>query len=68
VFETLGINGRDYALMTMHRPSNVDDEAPLSDVVDMIRRLSDRTHLPHPQNDRTYKDPKPVLAHENLPL
>jgi UDP-N-acetylglucosamine 2-epimerase (non-hydrolysing) len=30
------INGRDYALLTLHRPSNVDDPAILASIVDFL--------------------------------
>lgn len=33
---TLDINGNDYAAMTLHRPSNVDDEQVLSSLVNFV--------------------------------
>jgi len=40
----LGIDDSDYALVTLHRPSNVDTAETLSPIVDELRRVSE--HIP----------------------
>ncbi|MCS4049245.1 non-hydrolyzing UDP-N-acetylglucosamine 2-epimerase [Salinibacter ruber] len=53
ILENLGLGDADYALMTMHRPSNVDHEEPLAEVVQMTRRLADRLEVIFPAHPRT---------------
>ena len=40
-----GLNGRSYFLATIHRPSNVDDPAQLSQVLDILESASDLAPL-----------------------
>lgn len=42
-----------YALMTMHRPSNVDDHEPLHRVVEMMERLATELTVVFPMHPRT---------------
>jgi UDP-N-acetylglucosamine 2-epimerase (non-hydrolysing) len=55
ILDELGVNGEDYALMTMHRPSNVDEEEPLREVVEVIEHLSRRLDVIFPAHPRTQK-------------
>ena len=40
VLETLGLTPRAYAVLTLHRPSNVDDPAVLGRILDALERIS----------------------------
>ncbi|MCS4058416.1 UDP-N-acetylglucosamine 2-epimerase (non-hydrolyzing) [Salinibacter ruber] len=53
ILEDLGLLGADYALMTMHRPSNVDHEEPLAEITQMTQRLADRLDVVFPAHPRT---------------
>ncbi|MGI5913596.1 MAG: non-hydrolyzing UDP-N-acetylglucosamine 2-epimerase [Bacteroidales bacterium] len=46
----------EYAVLTFHRPSNVDSKEPLSRLVDIWGRLSKRLPLIFPVHPRTYKN------------
>lgn len=43
--ERLGVAGKKYALVTLHRPSNVDSEARLSSVLRALRAVAERRGL-----------------------
>ena len=49
----LGLGDELYALMTMHRPSNVDDREPLLRVVEMMERVASVLKLVFPMHPRT---------------
>ena len=40
ILETLGLTPRGYAVLTLHRPSNVDDRAVLAGILDAIEGIS----------------------------
>lgn len=42
--ETLGCERKKYALLTLHRPSNVDDEGTLAGILDAVEQIG--AHLP----------------------
>jgi len=45
----------EYALMTLHRPSNVDDAQALETSVDVINKIAEQIHLVLPLHPRTKK-------------
>src|SRR5690606_26144029 len=51
--ERLGLPPRGFVLMTMHRPSNVDEEAPLREVVRLVEALAARLPVVLPLHPRT---------------
>jgi UDP-N-acetylglucosamine 2-epimerase (non-hydrolysing) len=55
VREELGVEGRDYAVVTLHRPSNVDDARVLRGILSALTTLA--AHLPvvFPAHPRTRK-------------
>ncbi len=53
VLESLGIASRKYALMTMHRPSNVDNLAGLETVLRMIELIAAHVTVVFPIHPRT---------------
>ena len=58
VRERLGINGNDYAVLTLHRPSNVDERENLAGIVDALEEVARRMPLVFPVHPRTRKKMK----------
>jgi UDP-N-acetylglucosamine 2-epimerase (non-hydrolysing) len=55
VLEKLGLLQRDYILMTMHRPSNVDTEAGLKLLLELVSKLTTKYRIVFPVHPRTVK-------------
>jgi UDP-N-acetylglucosamine 2-epimerase (non-hydrolysing) len=53
VLENLGLKAGDFALMTMHRPSNVDTEAGIKTLLEIIKTITGRLKLLFPVHPRT---------------
>ena len=53
VREALGVAGRDYAALTLHRPSNVDDRAVLTRILEAVEGISRRLPIIFPVHPRT---------------
>ena len=53
VREDLGLVGKDYAALTLHRPSNVDDRATLARILDALDEISSRLPIIFPAHPRT---------------
>jgi UDP-N-acetylglucosamine 2-epimerase (non-hydrolysing) len=51
--EELQIAGRDYATLTLHRPSNVDDPVVFSRILDALEQISHRLPIIFPVHPRT---------------
>src|SRR5436853_3622867 len=51
----LGLEDKDYAVLTLHRPSNVDEHAALSRILDALERISQRLPIVFPAHPRTRK-------------
>ncbi len=49
----LGMEANGYALVTLHRPSNVDEPARLRELVEMLGRLAQRLPVVFPVHPRT---------------
>lgn len=56
VLETLGIDSKSYALMTMHRPATVDSEAGLTRLAELLREITARLSVVFPVHPRTLKN------------
>ena len=54
-WETFGLTPGNYALVTLHRPSNVDDAATLRGVFDVLVRLAEHVPVLFPVHPRTRK-------------
>jgi len=52
----LGLEKREYAVVTLHRPSNVDAPAPLTSLVSQLKRIAARLPLVFPVHPRTRKN------------
>ena len=53
ILDTLGLADRGYGLVTLHRPSNVDDAAQLAALVDTLDEIARRLPLVFPVHPRT---------------
>ena len=53
VREDLGVNAGEYAVMTLHRPSNVDDKATLSGILDALTAVAEKLPIIFPVHPRT---------------
>ncbi len=53
--EMAGVEPGRYALVTLHRPSNVDDPETLSEILDGLRAIADRVPVVFPAHPRTIK-------------
>lgn len=49
----LGLNAQDYAVLTLHRPSNVDDQDQLTRTLDAIAQVAQRIPVVFPAHPRT---------------
>jgi len=53
--ERLGFAGTDYAVLTLHRPSNVDDRKTFSEILDALAEIARRLPIIFPVHPRTRK-------------
>ena len=74
ILEKLALQPNQYALMTMHRPGNVDTEAGLAQLLEIITELTRETKIVFPIHPRTLNRLKEfglhgmVAANDNLIL
>lgn len=50
---SMGLNGKGYGVVTLHRPSNVDDPATLRNLLNLLDELSHELCLVFPMHPRT---------------
>jgi UDP-N-acetylglucosamine 2-epimerase (non-hydrolysing) len=53
VREDLGVAGKDYAALTLHRPSNVDDAATFKRILNALEQIGKRLPIIFPVHPRT---------------
>jgi UDP-N-acetylglucosamine 2-epimerase (non-hydrolysing) len=53
--EDLGVVGSDYAVLTLHRPSNVDDRKTFSHILNALEEVAQRLSIIFPVHPRTRK-------------
>ncbi|MFM9905226.1 MAG: non-hydrolyzing UDP-N-acetylglucosamine 2-epimerase [Pyrinomonadaceae bacterium] len=53
VREKLSLDGKDYAVLTLHRPSNVDDKNVFSGILDALLSIAERLPIIFPVHPRT---------------
>lgn len=53
--EETGLVGQDYAVLTLHRPSNVDDPETFGRILDALERIGERLPVVFPVHPRTKK-------------
>lgn len=51
--EELDLNGKEYAALTLHRPSNVDEKEVLSGLLDALAQISEKLPVIFPVHPRT---------------
>ncbi|HYV91979.1 MAG TPA: UDP-N-acetylglucosamine 2-epimerase (non-hydrolyzing) [Chitinophagales bacterium] len=56
IMKSLDVNEGEYVLMTMHRPSNVDDEQQLKKVWEVIQLIAEKFKVVFPIHPRTRKN------------
>jgi len=56
VLESIGIQARDYFLVTFHRPSNVDNFKSLNELIDFLNEISEFKKVIFPIHPRTLKN------------
>jgi UDP-N-acetylglucosamine 2-epimerase (non-hydrolysing) len=52
-WEQFGVDAGGYALLTLHRPSNVDDDSRLTDLLRLASRIAERIPVLFPVHPRT---------------
>jgi UDP-N-acetylglucosamine 2-epimerase (non-hydrolysing) len=55
ITEDLGLNGRDYAVLTLHRPSNVDEASNFYQILLALEEIAQRLPIVFPVHPRTRK-------------
>ncbi len=55
ILTRLRLKEGDYALLTMHRPTNVDDKRDLKKIMTVLKKLSESINIVFPIHPRTYK-------------
>lgn len=55
VLNRLSLNDRPYAVLTLHRPSNVDNKATLRLILDTLKEISKKLPIIFPSHPRTLK-------------
>ncbi len=55
ILQTLGLKPGAFVLVTLHRPSNVDEKKNLAKILDLLSALSERTTVIFPVHPRTRK-------------
>lgn len=53
--ETLGVSDIDYAVLTLHRPSNVDEPGAFARIIDALEEIGQRLPIVFPVHPRTRK-------------
>ena len=53
VLEDLGLKQREYAVLTLHRPSNVDEKVAFGQILDALEKIARRLPIVFPAHPRT---------------
>jgi len=53
IVDELGLEDSGYGVLTLHRPSNVDDENMLSEIIDTLEKICVKLNLVFPMHPRT---------------
>ena len=53
IHQELGISGEKYAVLTLHRPSNVDDKSAFTRIIDALEEIGERITIVFPLHPRT---------------
>ncbi len=55
ILRDLGLEGTRYAVLTLHRPSNVDDSSVLDEILEGLRSIAERLPVVFPAHPRTIR-------------
>jgi len=66
ILETFALKQKQYVLVTMHRPSNVDSETRLVDLVKLLNSISSKQNVVFPLHPRTRKNLERFGLHGKL--
>lgn len=66
VFEEIGVKPKDYILMTMHRPHNVDYDKGLKDIIQIIKNATKHKNVVFAIHPRTSNNMKKFGLYEEL--
>lgn len=66
ILSELNVEAHEYVLVTIHRPSNVDDSAQLKFVVDLLTKISENSKVVFPVHPRTVKRLKEIELYDKL--
>ena len=58
IFNNLGIKKKEYILLTIHRPSNVDNESVLNDIMEALFKIQKSIRIIFPAHPRTWNSIK----------
>jgi len=58
ILKNIGVNKRDYGIVTLHRPSNVDNKQNLKQIIDILNILTYKRKFVFPVHPRTEKNIK----------
>jgi UDP-N-acetylglucosamine 2-epimerase (non-hydrolysing) len=56
ILSELGLTKQDYAVLTLHRPSNVDEKDSLAKIIETLQKISKRISIVFPTHPRTKKN------------
>jgi len=66
ILSKLGLRKSNYALLTLHRPSNVDDKKSLRSVISIIEKIQKKIKIVFPVHPRTLKNIKKFQLYEQI--
>ncbi len=66
VLETIGVKPKDYILMTMHRPHNVDNESGLRNILQIIKNAAEHKQVVFAIHPRTSNNMRKHGLYEEL--
>ncbi|HHQ45463.1 MAG TPA: UDP-N-acetylglucosamine 2-epimerase (non-hydrolyzing), partial [Candidatus Altiarchaeales archaeon] len=66
ILEELGLEKSGYALLTLHRPSNVDDKASLENILSILEEVQSKIRIVFPIHPRTKKRVEEFALNERL--
>lgn len=66
ILKRLGLQGRNYALMTMHRPATVDHQSELEKLLDLVKWVCSEQELVFPIHPRTKNNLEKYQLYDEL--
>ncbi len=71
IIEELNLNPREYIVVTLHRPSNVDEPKNLEKIFDQFKKIADKYKIVfpiHPRTRKTLQSSSADYVHPNILL